>query len=98
MRKRWVPTASTTWSGDGGWRRRPPTIHRGHDETLSFGDVEWRPEDRQGHDLDRQRRAVEHAVLVQHAFRRRRRDESGRVDRGGARRLFLDAAVGAARR
>jgi len=24
---------------------------RGHDETSSFGDVEWRPQDGQGHDL-----------------------------------------------
>src|SRR3954451_7449220 len=51
--------------------------------------VEGRTERRQRHYLNRQRNAFEHAVLVQHPFRKRGRNQSGRTRRRFPRGVFL---------
>ena len=77
--------------------RRTPA--RGdHHETHRFRRLERRPEGRQRHPLDRERRARGRKLQLCQALRRRKGHQSRGADRRGPCRLLLDAALGRARR
>src|SRR5437764_5627624 len=76
----------------------PPERTKGAtDEQEWFGGMARRTEGREGDRLHAERRAQGCSIFVFDALRERHRNESRGADRGRARRLLLDGAVGAAR-